>query len=596
MEMNMLKLFLSHNARFSEELDVLPHNLRVLYWREYPGESFLLQSNVRGDNLVVLGMPYSYLEGLNGVEIFQKLTIMNFTNCQFLKEVPDILRISNLVTLILDGCVRLEEVHCSVGFLKKLVYLSLENCFSLRSFPRSLKLISLESLILYGCSRIKNFPEIGCRMEHLKKIDFQYTGIKELPSSIEHLVGVRELYLAGCKRLGGLPDNIEHLKNLECLNLIGCTQIKRLSSFIGWLFGVKKLDLSGCTNLMRLPNSIYQLKYLEQLNLQDCSQMVRFPANRQMRQSMPSNDGYSSLSFPKLQQLDLRNCSLSRSNFFKKFDCGSSMNRLDLSGSDINILPPCIKRFVGLKWLLLNECKQLRNISELPQNVKAVYARGCTALKRFQFNIYPALGWIDLSNCRELRENMGNDMQTHLMSEGRVEDHKFACVFPGNKISDWFDHRQEVVNSNSCKIYINQLAHLDWKITRIAFSAVIGTKADIPDVQDGIYSDGQDEDNENFEIIFEVIRDGEKIYSFVEENISHRFHSDHVWLHYSVPDSFKLKGDNLQVKFQLRYEEKVEDVMDGDQLSKRRRGGDDDNGYLESTWYPQKRHCSTLGT
>ncbi|XP_059454413.1 uncharacterized protein LOC132184705 [Corylus avellana] len=63
---------------------------------------------------------------------------------------------------------------------------------------------------------------------------------------------------------------------------------------------------------------------------------------------------------------------------------------------------------------------------------------------------------------------------------------------------------------------------------------------------------GQDEDEDTFAIVFEVINGGVKIYSFVEDDIPGQFHSDHVWLHYNVPESFKLKGDNLQVKFKLR--------------------------------------------
>ncbi|XP_059455252.1 disease resistance protein RPV1-like [Corylus avellana] len=646
MEMKMLRLFICHNARFFEEINFLPNELRLLYWPEYPGES--LPSNFGGRKLAILRMPHGHLKGLEGVENFQNLTMMNFTNCEFLKKIPDVSRISNLETLILDGCVRLVEVHRFVGFLDKLIHLSLENCYRLRSFPRSLKLRSLESLVLCGCSRLKNFPKIECQMECLEYIDFQHTGIEKLSSSIRYLVGIKKLYLAGCTNLMNLPNSIYQLKYLESLNLMGCTGIKRLPSSIGYLVRVKTLDLSGCTNLMNLPNSIYQLQQLEQLNLKGCSKVVKFLHKRQSMLSIASieeskilygakvvqlfhdpNDGCSSTLFPKLLRLDLSNCALSESNFFSTFDCGSRLSRLDLSGSDIVTLPLCIKRFFGLKFLYLNECKQLQKILglppnvvevcawgcvslailleeprksvvtesedcpmsleyldlsssaivslptwfnkfvglgcltledckqlqeilELPQNIRAVYARGCTSLERFQLNIYPRLGWIDLSNCHKLRENMGNDLQTHLLSEGHPADHKFVYMFPGNKIPNWFIYRKEVLNSNSCEIDIDEPAHLDGEITRIAFSAVIGTKADISDVQDETTEGGEDEDEDTFAIVFEVISDGVKIYSFVEDDIHGQFHSDHVWLHYNVPESFKLKGVNLHVKFKLR--------------------------------------------
>jgi Leucine-rich repeat (LRR) protein len=124
---------------------------------------------------------------------------MNFSYCQFLRKIPDVSRIPNLEKLDFDGCKNLVEVHRSVGFLDKLVELSLIGCSNLTSFPKNFKLRSLESLSLWGCSRLKNFPEIECQMKCLEHIDFQETGIEELPSSIGNLVGVKYLFLGVAK-------------------------------------------------------------------------------------------------------------------------------------------------------------------------------------------------------------------------------------------------------------------------------------------------------------------------------------------------------------------------------------------------------------
>ncbi|XP_059455248.1 disease resistance protein RPV1-like [Corylus avellana] len=67
MEMKRLRLFISHNARLSEELNFSSNQLRLLYWPEYPGES--LPSNFCGRKLAVLRMPKSLLKGLEGVEV-----------------------------------------------------------------------------------------------------------------------------------------------------------------------------------------------------------------------------------------------------------------------------------------------------------------------------------------------------------------------------------------------------------------------------------------------------------------------------------------------------------------------------------------------
>jgi hypothetical protein len=60
------------------------------------------------------------------------------------------------------------------------------------------------------------------------------------------------------------------------------------------------------------------------------------------------NDGCSSIGFPALKVLSLRDNVLLESNFFKFF---SILVCLDLSCSGIVIIPTCIKRFVSLKDL-----------------------------------------------------------------------------------------------------------------------------------------------------------------------------------------------------------------------------------------------------
>jgi len=124
---------------------------------------------------------------------------MKFSYCEFITKISDVSRLPNLEQLILECCINLVEVDCSVGLLDKLVFLDLESCSDLRIMPRSFKLRSLKILVLRGCSRLKNFPEIKFPMEVLEYIDLRFTGIEELPSSIGYLVGVKQMLLDGCK-------------------------------------------------------------------------------------------------------------------------------------------------------------------------------------------------------------------------------------------------------------------------------------------------------------------------------------------------------------------------------------------------------------
>jgi hypothetical protein len=71
--------------------------------------------------------------------------------------------------------------------------------------------------------------------------------------------------------------------------------------------------------------------------------------------SSVSNDDCSSIVFPALQELDLENCVLLESNFFRIFNCSSTLELLDLSGSAIVTIPTCIERFVCLRdltWII----------------------------------------------------------------------------------------------------------------------------------------------------------------------------------------------------------------------------------------------------
>jgi len=144
---------------------------------------------------------------------------MDFSKCEFLRIIPDVSRIPNLEELILNDCTNLVEIHHSVEFLDKLVWLNLKGCYNLSSFSRILKLRSLQYLTVHGCSSLNDFPEIDCKMEHLKSFNFEGTGIKKLPSSSRDLIGLEFLYLEGCINLTNLSSSIYLLQDLRYLFL-----------------------------------------------------------------------------------------------------------------------------------------------------------------------------------------------------------------------------------------------------------------------------------------------------------------------------------------------------------------------------------------
>ncbi|MBA0785578.1 hypothetical protein Gotri_026853 [Gossypium trilobum] len=56
-------------------------------------------------------------------------------------------------------------------------------------------------------------------MERLSFLNLGKTALKELPSSIDNLIGLRDLRLNNCENLVCLPHCLYKLKSLRCFDL-----------------------------------------------------------------------------------------------------------------------------------------------------------------------------------------------------------------------------------------------------------------------------------------------------------------------------------------------------------------------------------------
>nr|XP_028964923.1 TMV resistance protein N [Malus domestica] len=123
----------------------------------------------------------------------------------------------------------LVETHPSIAVLKRLKDLNLRNCESINTLPSKVEMDYLEYFCLYGCSNVKNIPEFGEQMKNVSWISLSGTAIEKIPSSIGHLVGLRELHVRNCKNLLNLPRAICNLKSLEGLYVNQCSKIDKLT-------------------------------------------------------------------------------------------------------------------------------------------------------------------------------------------------------------------------------------------------------------------------------------------------------------------------------------------------------------------------------
>nr|KYP65899.1 TMV resistance protein N [Cajanus cajan] len=301
-KMENLKILVVENAHFSRGPSVLPKSLRVLKWTAYPESS--LPANFDPKKLVILDLPMSYFTFADQVIMkFKSLMEMNLSGCELLKKMPDMSGAPNLKKLDLQCCRNLVEIHDSDGLLNRLEWLNLHNCTSLTSFP-----------------------EILGKMEKMRFLDLSDSGIRGLPFSIGNLVGLKYLYLDGCKWLLELPSSIFTL------------QLKRLEAkYCERLALVQNGEGQGQEIMSSSANS------MSYINFECCYHLT---------------DQFLCPVLPWMRNVTI----------------------LSLNYSNITILPSSISVCLSLKALYLNGCKRLREIRGLPPNFKILSAFNCLSL------------------------------------------------------------------------------------------------------------------------------------------------------------------------------------------------------------------------
>ncbi|KAI5342808.1 hypothetical protein L3X38_010684 [Prunus dulcis] len=204
------------------------------------------------------------------------LTRMNLHGCQFLEKIPDLSGIPNIKYLFLSDCTSLVSLDDSVGFLDKLVILDLGGCVNLTKFGRRLRLKALDTLDLKGCASLESFPEIEVKMESLRRLDMEGSGIRELPPSIKHLTGLEILILERCFNLTRLDLRLLHcVSTLRSLNLSGCNFVT-LPECISKFVSLKYLKLRDCKSLREIPQEVLPPRVCW-VPLDNCTSLEKFP-------------------------------------------------------------------------------------------------------------------------------------------------------------------------------------------------------------------------------------------------------------------------------------------------------------------------------
>ncbi|CAL2276094.1 unnamed protein product [Prunus armeniaca] len=427
-EMHGLRLLHFDNVMFSSGPKFLPNSLRIIRWSWYPSKS--LPSSFEPHLLSKLEMRNSKLVRLwDGAKDFPNLKYMDLSDSDKLTSIPDFTRILNL-----------EELNL------------------IKSLPSELEMDSLEYFSVRGCSKVKKIPEFGEHMQNLKMIFISESAIEQIPSSIEHLVGLHYLSISKCKSLLGLPSAICKLKSLTSLNMPGCSKVDKLPGEMGCL---EELNLRR--SAMREP--LVAMKNLKILSLRgsvasrDGIGWGIDPIFGIRKNPDPERWGLVSSSLNRLgslTDLDLSDCNIGEGAIPDDIGCLSSLKALDLSGNNFVSLPSSIRFLSELLFLQLQRCKRLEQLPDLPPNRFSslhVNVDDCTSLKRLSdpsklskgANVYDFR--FSCLNCFRLVEEEGwiNRIFAMVMrlaaKEVRYPEHEDLIVWPGSEIPDWFDNQ-----------------------------------------------------------------------------------------------------------------------------------------------------------
>ncbi|GMN24607.1 hypothetical protein TIFTF001_051385 [Ficus carica] len=249
-------------------------------------------------NLVSLNLGRTIIENLpSSIGSLNNLSSLKLYDCKRLLEVPSsIINLDFLKDLDLSGCSilekfpelprNIEKLNMKGTAIKEVASSSIEcqfvlkdifldGCKSLVSLSTNIfKLKSLVTLTLNGCSNLKGLPDISEPMKSLQALHLRRTGIRQLPPSIGHLIGLKGLYMDECENLESVPNGICNLNALQTLDLSNCLKLECMPLLFGPTY-LSSIYLGNC-DLKEIPETIKALK-LTCLHIHNCKNLKFLP-------------------------------------------------------------------------------------------------------------------------------------------------------------------------------------------------------------------------------------------------------------------------------------------------------------------------------
>ncbi|XP_031101969.1 TMV resistance protein N-like [Ipomoea triloba] len=343
--------------------------------------------------LLDLRLCSSLLETLN-FAMMPNLKYLYLSYCGKLKEIhPSIENLTKLDILKLDGCSNLEKLPNFNKEMKKITRLNLRFCSSLFETPNFAMVPNLKYLYLSKCVKLKEIhPSVGNFTELVEFDLYGCSNIEKLPSFNQEMKYITCLELRFCRSLLETP-NFAMMPNLKYLYLSKCEKLKEIHPSITNLTELVEFDLNGCSNLEKLPSFNQEMKNITCLELRCCSSLLETP-----NFAMMPNLKYLYLS--KCEKLKEIHPSVGNLTQLVKFDLNGCCN--------IEKLPSFNEEMKNMTYLELKCCKSLLETPNFAmiRNLKYLYLSKCENLKEIHPSVknLTRLVEFDLNGCSNLEK------------------------------------------------------------------------------------------------------------------------------------------------------------------------------------------------
>jgi Leucine-rich repeat (LRR) protein len=275
-------------------------------------------------------------------------------------------------------------------------------------------------------------------LECLVELNMRESLVEKLWEGTQHLKNLKYMDLTESKNLKELPD-LSNATNLEYFYLDNCESLVEIPSSFAHLHKLEWLEMNNCINLQVIPAHM-NLTSVKQVNMKGCSRLRKFPVISRHIEALDISDNTeledmpaSIASWCHLVYLDMSH----NEKLQGLTQLPTSLRHLNLSYTDIESIPDCIKALHQLEELCLSGCTRLASLPDLPCSIKALEAEDCESLESVSSPLYTPSARLSFTNCFKL----GGEAREAIIR--RSSDSTGSVLLPGREVPAEFDHRAQ---------------------------------------------------------------------------------------------------------------------------------------------------------